>query len=52
MVYSGAETCDIGRETYTPVTSDYGMRDNEFAGKVRWVQIDLGRRSRPSHLSG
>ncbi len=42
MIFSGDETCDIGKETGTPVSSDYGARGNEFTGKVRWVQIDLG----------
>jgi len=42
MVFSGDETCDVGKETGSPVTSDYGRLGNEFSGKVRWVQIDLG----------
>ena len=41
MTFSFDETCDIGRETGSPVSSDYGERDNEFSGDVQWVQIDL-----------
>ncbi len=29
------------RDTATPVSDDYGPRDNEFTGKVRWVQLDI-----------
>ena len=34
--------CDVGEDTGTPVSSEYGAHDNAFNGKVRWVQIDLG----------
>ncbi len=42
MAFSGDETCDVGRESGSPVSPDYGPRDNDFNGKVNWVQIDLG----------
>jgi arylsulfatase len=42
MIFSADETCDVGRGTGTPVSSDYGVHGNEFTGKVHWVQIDLG----------
>jgi arylsulfatase len=41
MTFSFDETCDIGRETGSPVSPDYGERGNEFTGEVNWVQIDL-----------
>jgi arylsulfatase len=41
MIFSGDETCDIGREGGSPVSPDYGARDNEFSGQVNRVQIDL-----------
>jgi arylsulfatase len=41
MVFSADETTDVGRDTATPVSDDYGPRDSEFTGKVRWVQIDI-----------
>ena len=31
----------MGSDTATPVSDDYGIRDSEFTGTVRWVQIDL-----------
>jgi hypothetical protein len=40
-VFSADETTDVGSDSATPVSDDYGPRDSEFTGKVRWVQIDL-----------
>jgi arylsulfatase len=39
MVFSADETCDIGMETGSPVTSDYSTR--KFTGEVNWVEIDV-----------
>ncbi len=41
VVFSADETTDVGSDTATPVSDDYGPRDSEFTGTVRWVQIDL-----------
>jgi arylsulfatase A-like enzyme len=41
MLFSADETCDVGKETGSPVSPDYGPTDNEFSGRVNWVQIDL-----------
>jgi len=41
MVFSADETCDVGKETGSPVSPDYGPSGNEFSGEVNWVQIDL-----------
>jgi arylsulfatase len=41
MTFSFDETCDIGKVTGSPVSPDYGDRDNGFNGQVNWVQIDL-----------
>ena len=40
MMFSADETCDVGKETGSPVSSDYGTTSNEFSGEVNWVQID------------
>jgi hypothetical protein len=40
-VFSADETTDVGSDTATPVSDDYGQRDSEFTGTVRWVQIDI-----------
>jgi hypothetical protein len=42
MIFSADETTDVGTDGATPVSDDYGPKDNEFNGRVRWVQIDLG----------
>ena len=41
MLFSADETTDVGSDTATPVSDDYGPRDSEFTGKVRWVQLDI-----------
>jgi arylsulfatase len=42
MIFSGDETTDIGSDTASPVSDDYGPAGNAFTGRVEWVQIDLG----------
>jgi arylsulfatase A-like enzyme len=42
MIFSGDETTDVGSDTASPVSDDYGPGDNVFTGTVNWVQIDLG----------
>jgi arylsulfatase A-like enzyme len=42
MIFSGDETTDVGSDSATPVSDDYGPRDSEFSGEIHWVQIDLG----------
>jgi len=41
MVFSADETTDVGSDTATPVSDDYGQRDSEFTGRVLWVQLDI-----------
>jgi arylsulfatase len=41
MVFSADETTDVGSDSATPVSDDYGPKDSRFAGRVEWVQIDL-----------
>ena len=41
VVFSADETCDVGKETGSPVSPDYGPENNAFTGEVNWVQIDL-----------
>ena len=42
LIFSGDETCDVGRDTASPVSDDYTSRGSVFTGTVNWVQIDLG----------
>ncbi len=45
MVFSADETTDVGRDTGTGVSTDYAAHDNEFSGRIQWVQIDLDDKS-------
>ena len=42
MIFSADETTDLGGDTATPVSDDYGPKDSSFTGRIEWVQIDLG----------
>jgi arylsulfatase len=42
MIYSGDETCDVGRDTGTPVSEDYTGATSHFTGRVNWVRLDIG----------
>jgi arylsulfatase A-like enzyme len=41
MLFSADETTDVGSDSATPVSDDYGPQDGAFTGRVRWVQIDI-----------
>jgi len=41
MLFSADETTDVGSDTATPVSDDYGPKDSAFTGNVVWVQIDI-----------
>jgi arylsulfatase len=41
MLFSADETTDIGSDSATPVSDDYGPKDSRFTGRVHWVQIDI-----------
>jgi arylsulfatase len=40
FLFSADETCDVGNEFGSPVTTDYGQR--KFSGEVEWVELELG----------
>ena len=41
MIFSADETTDVGVDSGTAVSDDYGPKGNAFNGRVRWVQIDI-----------
>jgi arylsulfatase A-like enzyme len=41
MVFSADDGLDIGVDTGSPVSEDYGPRGNEFTGRVRGVEITI-----------
>lgn len=42
MGFSADEACDVGADSGSPASPDYGPRGNSFSGQIRWVQIDIG----------
>jgi arylsulfatase A-like enzyme len=40
--YSADEACDVGADSGSPASPEYGPRGNKFTGKIQWVQIDIG----------
>ena len=42
MLFSLDETTDLGHDTATAVTDDLTVKETDFTGRIRWVQIDVG----------
>jgi arylsulfatase len=40
-VFSADDGCDVGQDTGSPVSEDYGPRGNAFSGRVKGVQIAI-----------
>jgi hypothetical protein len=45
MGYSADEACDVGCDTGSPASPDYGPTVNRFTGEIEWVQLDIGEDS-------
>jgi arylsulfatase A-like enzyme len=45
MGYSADEACDVGSDTGSPASPDYGPTGNRFTGEIEWVQLDIGEDS-------
>jgi len=41
IVFSADDGCDVGVDTGSPVSSDYGSRGNEFNGRIKGVQLAI-----------
>ena len=41
MVFSADDGCDVGKDTGSPVSEDYGPRDNEFSGTIEGVALEI-----------
>jgi len=41
MVFSADDGCDVGLDSGSPVSPEYGSRGNEFNGDVRGVEIAI-----------
>ncbi|HEX4521500.1 MAG TPA: arylsulfatase [Gaiellaceae bacterium] len=42
MGFSADESGDVGSDSGSPASPDYGAEGNAFTGTIEWVQIDLG----------
>jgi arylsulfatase A-like enzyme len=42
MGYSADEACDVGSDSGSPASPDYGPTGNAFNGDIAWVRIDIG----------
>jgi hypothetical protein len=49
MAFSADETLDLGMDSGTSVSDDYGPETSKFDGAVNWVQLDQGSNDQ-SHL--
>jgi len=43
FAFSADETTDVGRDTGTPVTTEYDLKSSVFTGTINWVRIDTGK---------
>jgi arylsulfatase len=41
MVFSADDGCDVGMDSGSPVSPDYGSRGNEFNGEVKGVELAI-----------
>jgi arylsulfatase len=42
MAFSADEACDVGSDTGSPASPDYGPTGNKFCGEIAWVRLDIG----------
>ncbi|BBY01444.1 hypothetical protein [Mycobacterium seoulense] len=42
MAYSADGACDVGADTGSPASRDYGPAGNGFSGDIAWVQLAIG----------
>jgi arylsulfatase len=42
MGYSADEACDVGSDTGSPASPEYGPTGNKFNGTINWVQLEIG----------
>jgi arylsulfatase A-like enzyme len=41
MIFSADDGCDVGLDSGSPVSPDYGSRGNEFTGRIKGVQLAI-----------
>lgn len=50
LAFSADEACDVGSDTGSPASTDYGPRGNRFTGDIGWVRLQIGTDSH-DHLA-
>ena len=45
MAFSADEACDVGSDSGSPASPDYGPKGNKFSGEIHWVRLDIGQDS-------
>ncbi|WP_395690626.1 arylsulfatase [Nocardioides sp.] len=45
MGFSADEACDVGSDSGSPASPDYGPTGNAFTGRIDWVQLSIGQDS-------
>ncbi len=48
MIFSADDGCDVGHDSGSPVSEDYGPRGNEFTGRVKGVEIAIAEAAESS----
>jgi len=51
MIFSADDGCDVGEDTGSFVSPDYGPRGNAFSGRVKGVQIAIADAAAPTELA-
>ena len=49
FTFSLDETLDVGLETGSPVSGDYGPMNNAFTGAVNWVKLEIDAAAPDDH---
>ena len=44
------EACDVGADSGSPASPDYGPTGNKFCGEIAWVQLDISTADSHDHL--
>jgi len=50
MVFSADDGCDVGVDTGSPVSEDYGPHENAFNGSIRGVLLSIAGSQDSDHL--
>ena len=43
MIFSADDGCDVGEDSGSPVSPDYGSHGNGFTGRVKGVQLAIAK---------